>query len=102
MNQGINGLKESLERLFNELMIAEREQFIGAAPYERTSDRKAYCNGFKDKKLLTKNGSLDLQVPQVREGNFYPSCLEKGEQTEQALKLCFHRVFWLTFELSCV
>lgn len=93
MNQGINGLKESLERLFNELMIAEREQFVGAAPYERTSDRKAYCNGFKDKKLLTKNGNLDLQVPQVHEGNFYPSCLEKGERTEQALKLVFAEAY---------
>lgn len=93
MNQGINGLKESLERLFNELMIAEREEFVGAAPYERTSDRKTYCNGFKDKKLLTKNGNLNLQVPQVREGNFYPSCLEKGERTEQALKLVFAEAY---------
>ena len=33
---GINHLKESLEKLFNELMIAEREEFINASPYERT------------------------------------------------------------------
>ncbi|MCB1119878.1 MAG: transposase, partial [Chlamydiia bacterium] len=61
--------------------------FIGAAPYERTPERKAYSNGFKDKKLLTRTGEFDLKVPQVRDGNFYPSCLEKGEKVEQALKL---------------
>ena len=39
---GISHLKESLEKLFNELMIAEREEFINASPYERTDDRKDY------------------------------------------------------------
>lgn len=84
--QGINQLKESLERLFNQLMIAERETAVGAAPYERSSERRGYCNGFKDKKLLTRTGELDLKVPQTRETEFYPSCLEKGERVEQALK----------------
>ncbi len=51
---GINQLKESLEKLFNQLMIAEREEFINADPCERTSDRKDYSNGFKNKKLLTR------------------------------------------------
>jgi putative transposase len=93
MNNGIQGLKESLERLFNELMIAEREQFVNAAPYERTSDRRAHCNGFKNKKLLTKSGELELRIPQVRDEAFYPSCLEKGERTEQALKLVFAEAY---------
>lgn len=84
---GINELKESLKRLFNQLMLAEREDAVGAAPYERTTERKGYCNGFKDKKLLTRSGELELQVPQVRGMSFYPSCLEKGERVEQALKL---------------
>ena len=84
---GINELKESLERLFNQLMLAEREDAVGAAPYERTNERKEYCNGFKNKKLLTRSGELELQVPQARGISFYPSCLEKGERVEQALKL---------------
>lgn len=93
MNNGIGGLKESLERLFNELMVAEREQFVNAKPYERSDERRAYCNGFKDKKLLTRNGELHLRVPQVRDEPFYPSCLEKGERTEQALKLVFAEAY---------
>ncbi len=57
---GINQLKDSLEKLFNQLMIAEREEFINAGPYERTSDRKDYSNGFKNKKLLTRTGVYAL------------------------------------------
>ena len=92
-NRGINQLKESLERLFNQLMIAEREDFIGAGPYERSTDRKDYSNGFKNKSLLTRSGKLDLKVPQVREGDFYPSSLEKGEKVEQALKLALAEAY---------
>ena len=84
---GIRELRDSIERIINELMISEREEAVGAAPYERTLDRKGYCNGFKDKKLLTRTGELKLNVPQVREMDFYPSCLEKGERIEQAIKL---------------
>ena len=84
---GIRELRDSLERMFNELMVSEREEAVGAAPYERTLDRKGYYNGFKDKKLLTRTGELRLKVPQVRGVDFYPSCLEKGERVEQAIKL---------------
>ena len=85
--RGIDQLKQSLEQLLNQLMIAEREEFIGASPYERTPDRQGHCNGFKNKKLLTRTGELELKVPQVRDSKFYPSCLEKGERVERALKL---------------
>jgi putative transposase len=90
---GINELKESLERLFNQLMLAEREEVAGAAPYERTSERKGYCNGFKEKKLLTRSGELELRIPQTREIDFYPSCLAKGERVEQALKLALAEAY---------
>lgn len=84
---GIAQLKESIEELFNQLMLAEREDHIGAGPYERSLQRRGYSNGFKNKSLLTRTGELDLKVPQVRESDFYPSCLQKGEKVEQALKL---------------
>jgi len=86
-NNNVSQLKESLERLLNQLMFAEREDAIGASPYERTPDRKGYCNGFKNKKLLTRSGELNLSVPQTRNMDFYPSCLEKGSRVERALKL---------------
>lgn len=90
---GIDELKESLEKLFNQLMIAEREDYIGASPYERTPDRKTYSNGFKDKKLLTRSGELNLRVPQVRDGDFYPTCMEKGEKVERALRVALAEAY---------
>lgn len=91
--RGISELKSSLERLFNQLMVAEREDYIGAGPYERTPERKDHSNGFKNKNLLTRSGELNLRVPQVREGDFYPSCLEQGERVEQALKLALAEAY---------
>lgn len=93
IENGIAQMKESLENLFNELMVSERENFIGAAPYERSSRRRDYANGFKDKKLLTRTGQLNLKIPQVRHGEFYPACLEKGEGTEQALKIALAEAY---------
>ena len=49
---GIKELKDSLTKLINQLMLAEREDFVNAAPYERSDARKDQCNGFKNKKLL--------------------------------------------------
>jgi putative transposase len=82
-----------LEKLLNQIMLAERESVLGAAPYERTEDRKGFANGFKDRKYLSKLGDLSLRVPQTRDISFYPSCLEKGERTERALMLAFAEAY---------
>jgi putative transposase len=85
--QGIVDLSPTLQKLFNELMLIEREQVLKASPYERTEKRQGYANGFKNKTLQTRIGRLDLDVPQTRNIEFYPSCLEKGTRSERALKL---------------
>jgi len=74
-------------------MIAEREDYIGARPYERTPNRRRYSNGFKDKTLVTRSGKLNLRIPQVREGDFYPSCFQKGGKVEQAIKLALAEAY---------
>lgn len=86
--QGLHGLSDLLSRLFNEMMKAERENALQAAPYERTGGRKGYANGFKDKRVQTRFGRLQLQVPQTRGIAFYPQCLEKGERSERVLRGC--------------
>lgn len=91
--QGLHGLSALLTRLFNEMMKAEREHALQAAPYERTESRKGHANGFKDKKVQTRFGQLDLQVPQTRGLAFYPQCLEKGERSERALKLAIAEMY---------
>lgn len=91
--RGLDGLSELLSRLFNELMKAEREHALQAAPYERSEARKGYANGFKDKTIQTRFGKLELQVPKTRDIAFYPQCLEKGERSERALKLAIAEMY---------
>ena len=74
-------------------MKIEREQFLGAAPHERTEERKGYANGYKPKTLQTRLGPLELEVPQVRGLGFYPHSLEKGTRSEKALKVAVAQMY---------
>ncbi len=66
-------------------MVAERSDYLGAAPYERSSERIGYANGYKDKTLKTRLGRMALKVPQTRDSEFYPQSLERGLRSERAL-----------------
>lgn len=85
--EGMSGIGEMLRLLLNAAMVIERERYLGAEAYERSEQRKDYANGFKPKRVKTRVGELALAIPQVREGGFYPSALEKGLRSERALKL---------------
>jgi len=86
-------LRQLLEHLLNTLMLAEREEYLQAAPYQRTPKRRDYANGFKPKTLKTRLGPLALRVPQVRKGPFYPSVLTKGLRSERALWLAMAEMY---------
>ena len=90
---GLEALPDALRLLLNAAMLVERQQFIGAGPYQRTPARHAHANGFKDKTVQTRMGVLTLDVPQVREGGFYPQSLEKGVRSERALKLALAEMY---------
>ena len=66
------GIRSLLEGVLNALMKLERENAIQAKPYERSSERQGYSNGFKERMLNTRMGRLELQIPQVRGLSFYP------------------------------
>ena len=70
---GFEGMANAIEILFNEAMRLQRQEYIGAAPYERSQERRAYANGFKPKTVNSRLGKLNLQVPQTRDGQFYPN-----------------------------
>lgn len=92
--QGIQGIAEGIRLLVNEAMRQERSQFLKAEPYERTDSRIGYSNGYKTKCLNTRLGPITFDVPQVRGGpDFYPSALEKGIRSEQALKLALAEMY---------
>jgi len=85
--QGLESLPDMIRILVNQAMRIERQQYLGASPYERTPERRGHANGFKTKKLKTRMGEIAFDVPQVREGGFYPDALEKGLRSERALML---------------
>jgi putative transposase len=90
---GLEALPEAMRLLLNAAMLLERQKFIAAGPYQRTPERQAHANGFKDKTLQTRLGTLTVAVPQVREGGFYPQSLEKGVRSERALKLALAEMY---------
>ena len=92
-SQGLDALPQALAVLLNAAMQAERQKYLNAAPYERTSERTDYANGYKDKTLLTRMGEVTVAVPQVRHGEFYPSALERGIRSERALKLALAEMY---------
>ena len=92
--QGHEGFAEGLRLLVNEAMRVERHQVLQAQPYERTDTRLGYANGYKSKTLTSRVGPITFRVPQVRgETAFYPSALEKGIRSEQALKLAMAEMY---------
>jgi transposase-like protein len=92
--QGHDGFAEGLRILVNEAMRVERHQVLQAQPYERTDTRLGYANGYKSKTLTSRVGPITFRVPQVRgETAFYPSALEKGIRSEQALKLAMAEMY---------
>ncbi len=92
---GLDGMARALEVLMNEAMRAERAEFLGAQPHQRTESRRGYANGFKPKSLRTRVGDLSLAIPQVRnaEEAFYPKSLERGIRSERALKLAVAEMY---------
>ena len=90
---GLDALPEAIRLLLNAAMLLERQKFIGADPYQRTPARQAHANGFKEKTLQTRLGALTVDVPQVREGSFYPQSLDKGVRSERALKLALAEMY---------
>lgn len=93
MEEGIEFLPRMAEFLLNLAMRIERARFLQADPYERTPARRGYANGYKPKKLKTSLGVLNLKIPQVREGGFYPQALEKGMRSDRALYLAFAEMY---------
>lgn len=78
-------IRQMTERLYQELIDAEAAAVIGAGPYERTTERTATRNGARLRTLSTTAGDLELRIPKLRAGSFFPSLLEGRRRVDQAL-----------------
>lgn len=90
---GLDALPQAMALLLNAAMKAERQKYLQAQPYERTPERTDQANGYKEKTLTTRVGEVRVAVPQVRNGDFYPSSLERGLRSERALKIALAEMY---------
>jgi putative transposase len=78
-------IRSMTETLYQELIDAEAAAVIGAGKYERSDDRTAQRNGTRPRTLTTTAGDLQLQIPKLRRGSFFPSLLERRRRVDKAL-----------------
>jgi putative transposase len=78
-------VRESAATIYQALIEAELTSVIGAEPHERTDARTAQRNGHRPRVLSTTAGDLELRIPKLRAGSFFPSLLERRRRVDQAL-----------------
>jgi len=91
--EGMDYIPEMVRILINAAMLIERQKTLNAKPYERTEERRGHANGYKPKTVRTRVGEITFNVPQVREGGFYPEALVKGLRSERALTLALAEMY---------
>jgi putative transposase len=84
--KGLNFLRESLSWVVQQLMEAEVSELIGAGRGERApEERLTHRNGYRARPWQTRAGELELAIPKLRRGSYFPSFLEPRRRSEQAL-----------------
>ncbi len=78
-------LRSVAESVLQILMEADVEGVIGAARYERSGERATYRNGYRERALDTRLGTLNLKIPKLRTGSYFPGFLEPRRTVEKAL-----------------
>ena len=78
-------LRRVLEHAMQRLIEAEAATQIGAGPHERSASRTTYRNGYRERILDTGSGRLELQIPKLRTGTFFPTLLEPRRRIDRAL-----------------
>jgi putative transposase len=78
-------VRAAAETVYQALIEAELTDLIGAAPHERSAERSNLRNGHRARVLSTTAGDLELRIPKLRTGSFFPSLLERRRRVDQAL-----------------
>ena len=78
-------LRSVAEAVLQMLMEADVEGVIGAGRHERSAERLTWRNGYRDRTLDTRLGSLQLRIPKLRQGSYFPPFLEARKTSEKAI-----------------
>jgi len=81
----IDVMREAMAFVLQELIELEAAQTIGAARYERSDERSTHRNGSRSRLLSTKAGDVELRIPKLRAGSFFPALLEPRRRIDRAL-----------------
>jgi putative transposase len=82
---GLDLAREAYRLVAQELIELEASRVIGAARYERTDERTTHRNGSRSRLLSTKAGDVELHIPKLREGSFFPALLSPRRRIDRAL-----------------
>ena len=85
VGEGADLVRELAQWALQQLIDAEATEKIGAEPWERSAERTTHRNGTRPKVLSTKAGDLQLAIPKLRKGSFFPELLEPRRRIDQAL-----------------
>jgi putative transposase len=84
--EGLDFLRESLGWMVQQLMEAEVTDLVGAAHGERApEERLTQRNGYRARSWATRAGEIELAIPKIRRGSYFPSFLDPRRRSEQAL-----------------
>lgn len=84
--EGLDFLRESLRWVVQQLMEAEVSELVGAAHGERApEERLTHRNGYRARTWATRAGEIELAIPKIRRGSYFPSFIEPRKRSEQAL-----------------
>ena len=83
--EGVDLIRESVRLVLQELIETEAAERIGAGRYQRTETRVTDRNGSRPRLLSTKAGDVQLSIPKLRKGSFFPVILEPRRRIDQAL-----------------
>src|SRR5215218_9077383 len=83
--EGVDLVRESVRLVMQELIETEASERIGADRYERTETRLTDRNGSRPRLLATQAGDVQLRIPKLRRGSFFPVILEPRRRIDQAL-----------------
>jgi putative transposase len=78
-------LREMIGFAAERLMALETETLCGAAPGERSAERSNQRNGYRDRDWHTRAGTVELRIPKLRRGSYFPAFLEPRRMAEKAL-----------------
>lgn len=82
---GAGLVRDAVELVLQELIEAEATEAIGASRYERSDMRVTERNGHRSRLLATQAGDVELKIPKLRKGSFFPSMLEPRRRIDRAL-----------------